>query len=136
MLAYVVAVETRHLHARSDFDRLSAAERIRTLLQVLDIPAPVPAHFVEVQNLLTDDIVDVPGLITFVRNKFVHATAKSRATVAAVSGVQRWACGQLALQYLELVLLALFGHKGRYAQRAWRGWKGDDEIYVPWWRVG
>lgn len=132
MLAYVVAVETERLHARSDFDHLSAAGRIRTLLQVLDIPAPVPAHFVEVQRLVTDEVFDGPGLITFVRNKLIHATAKSRAAVAAVSGVQRWECGQLALQYLELVLLALLGHNGRYAQRAWRGWKGDDEIYVPW----
>lgn len=132
MLAYVVAVETERLHSRSDFDRLSAAGRIRTLLQSLEIPLLVPAHFAEVQSLLTDDVFDGPGLITYVRNKLVHATAKSRATVAAVSGVQRWECGQLALQYLELVLLALFGHTGRYAQRAWRGWKGEDEIPVPW----
>lgn len=132
MLAYVLVVETERHHARPDFDRLSAAGRIRTLLQVLDIPTSVPAHFARAQKLLDQDAFDGPGLIASVRNKFVHATAKSRATLAAVSGIHQWECGQLALQYLELALLALFGYRGRYAQRAWRGWKGDNEIHVPW----
>jgi hypothetical protein len=48
------------------------------------------------------------------------------------SGVQLWECSQLALQYVELVLLAVCGHGGLYARRGWRGWKGEDEIVVPW----
>lgn len=132
MMAYVVAVETHQLHSRADFDRLSAGGRIRSLLQALGIPLNLPAHLIESQKLLSDDVFDGPGLISYVRNKLVHATATGRAAMSGVSGIQRWECGQLALQYLELVLLALFGYRGNYVQRTWRGSEGGSEVLVPW----
>jgi hypothetical protein len=52
--------------------------------------------------------------------------------MGSVDGEQRMECSELALQYLELALLAVCGHDGYYARRGWRGWKGDDEVLVPW----
>jgi hypothetical protein len=40
--------------------------------------------------------------------------------------------GQLALQYFELVLLALCGYREKYVKRGFREWRGADECLVPW----
>jgi hypothetical protein len=49
-----------------------------------------------------------------------------------VTGPHLAECSQLALQYVELALLAICDHDGHYARRGWKGWKGDDEVLVPW----
>src|SRR5882724_1320628 len=132
LLAWVYAVETRPLHSRTDFNRLSAAGRIRILLQQLRIPSSVPDYLSDVTSLDDSDAFDGPGLITGVRNALVHATDRKRKLIAKLDGRQRYQCGQVALHYLELALLALFGHDGYYARRGWEGWKGEDEVPVPW----
>jgi hypothetical protein len=131
LLAWVHVVETQNSHSRRDFDRISAAGRIRTLLQQLRIPTAVPDYL---RRLPIDDrdAFDGPGVITSVRNALVHAAEQKRFAIGKLGGVQRYQCAQLALQYLELALLAICGHDGRYARRGWEGWKGDDEVQVPW----
>lgn len=132
LLAWVELVETRNLCSRSDFKGLSAAERLRCLFHHLNIPLDVPGHFTEVQSLREGDACDVPGIIARLRNALVHATENSRDLINSLSGAQLWEAGQLAVQSIELCLLALCGYRGRYARRAWRGWKGEDEAIVPW----
>jgi hypothetical protein len=132
LLAWVELVETKNLHSRRDFERLSAAGRLRCLFHHLNIPLDVPNHFTEVQSLREGDARDVPGIIARLRNALVHATENSRDLINSLSGVQLWEAGQLALQSIELCLLAVCGYRGRYARRAWRGWKGEDETIVPW----
>jgi hypothetical protein len=136
LLAWVELVETRQIHSRSDFKRLSAAGRIRSLLHQLRIPCEIPSHFVELQSLQEEEASDGPGVVVWLRNKLVHATENNRTRIKSVIGVQRWEAGQLALQYVELSLLGLCGYQGKYARRCWRGWKGEDEVFVPWEQAG
>jgi hypothetical protein len=136
LLAWVELVETRQLRSRSNFSRLSAAGRIRLLLQQLHIPCGMPSHFAELQSLQEGDAFDGPAVVVWLRNALVHAGEKNPAPVKSVSGVQWWQAGQLALQYVELSLLALCGYQGKYARRGWRGWKRDNEVFVPWTRAG
>jgi hypothetical protein len=132
LLAWVHLVETQRLHSRSDFKRLSAAGRIRVLLDHIRIPAMIPDYLTHLPTLNQGDAFDGPGVITRVRNALVHATEDNRAVIESLDGLHLLECSQLALQYLELALLAVCGHSGHYARRGWRGWKGDDEILVPW----
>lgn len=132
LLAWVEIVETRRLHSRNDFKRLSAAGRMRSLLQHLQIPCDIPPHLVELQTLQEGDVFDGPGVVVRLRNALVHAGEKTPAAVKPASAVQWWQACQLALQYVELSLLAICGYQGWYARRCWRGWKGDDELPVPW----
>jgi hypothetical protein len=132
LIAWVEIVERRRLHSRSDFDKLSAAGRIRSLLHHLGIPTAVPSHYPELTNLQEGDAFDGPGILVRLRNALVHATESKRVLTSSVSGLTLWEAGQLALQYVELAVLALCGYQGKYARRAWRGWKGDDEVVVPW----
>jgi hypothetical protein len=136
LLAWVHVVETQKLHSRKDFERLSAAGRIRILLQQLGIPPRVPDHLRNVPAIDDRDAFDGPGVITSVRNALVHATEQKRVAIDKLDGMQRFQCAQLALHYLELVLLALCGHDGHYARRGWEGWRGEDELQVPWMQKG
>jgi hypothetical protein len=132
LLAWVEVVEARHLHGRNDFRRLSAAGKMRSLLEHFQIPCDIPSHLSELQNLQEGEAFDGPGVIANLRNALVHAGEKHPAPAKPVSGTQWWLAGQLAIQYVELSLLALCGYQGMYARRGWRGFKGDDEAFVPW----
>lgn len=136
LLAWVFVVETERLQSRSDFKRISAAGKIRSLLQALDIPTTLPDYMPELPRLVDNDAFDGPGVVTRVRNALVHAAEDNRNTIASMDSVLWFECSQLALQYVELSLLAICGHTTQYAHRGWRGWKGDDEVSVPWVRAG
>jgi hypothetical protein len=132
LLSWVLLVESQRLYHHRDFEVMSAAGRIRALLHHAGVPTAVPGHLGSLQSLCDDDAFDGPGVITKVRNALVHPTKKKRVLMDLVDGEQRMECSELALQYLELALLAVCGHDGYYARRGWRGWKGDDEVPVPW----
>jgi hypothetical protein len=65
-----------------------------------------------------------------------EAVDNSRGSLGAVEGKHLVECGQLALNYVDLAILAVCHHDGHYARRGWRGWKGDDEVRVPWCPAG
>jgi hypothetical protein len=132
LLAWVQLVEARQVHSRTDFRHLSAAGRMRALLQDIGVPAGLPDHLTSLPSLQQGDAFDGPGVVTRVRNALVHATEDNRAVSDGLDGLALHECSQLALQYLELTLLALCGYRGYYARRGWRGWKGPDEVLVPW----
>lgn len=136
MLAWAVLVEAEQLHSRTDFRRLSAAGRIRVLLQHFGVPTAVPDYMPDLARMCQGDPFDGPGVITRVRNALVHATEDNRTTIAALDAMTWFECSQLAMQYLDLAVLAACGHTGHYARRAWKGWKGDDEVPVPWVETG
>ena len=106
LLSWVLLVEAQPLYSRADFDKISAAGRIRALLHHIRVSATIPAHLKRLQSLRGADAFDGPGVITSVRNGLVHSTEKKRKSIKKVDGVQRWECSELALQYLEL---AIFG---------------------------
>lgn len=132
LLSWVLLVESNRLYHQNDFEALSAAGRIRALLHHIGVPATVPDHLERLQAVCDADAFDGPGAITKVRNALAHSTKRKRRLMDSIDGMQRWQCSQLALQYLELSLLAVCGHDGYYARRGWQAWKGDDEVLVPW----
>lgn len=132
LLAWVHIVETQRLRSRTEFKELHAVDRIRVLLDHIGVSTSVPTYMASLPQLYHGDASDGPGVITRVRNASVHATQNSRALLESLDGPTWHECSQLSLQYLELALLAVCGHTGDYAQRGYRGWKGDDENPVPW----
>lgn len=132
LLAWVQIVETDKIRSRSDFSQLSAAGKIRTLLHHIGVPLHIPTHLHHLSVLQDNDAFDGPGVITKVRNALIHATERKREFIASLDGRTLSQCGDLSLEYIELVILAVCGYKGIYARRGWQGWKGDDEALVPW----
>lgn len=132
MLASVEVVEQRALRQSAKFARTGAAARIRALLDHLRVPVSVPPYLQGLSQLASALNQDGPGVIVYIRNRLAHATESSRRDLTSVSGDQLWEAAQLSIQYVELCLLALLDYRGRYARRGWRGWKGEDEVNVPW----
>ena len=132
LLANFTLVETERLFAKTDYEKLSAAGRIRALCHYLKIPPDIPSHLSDLKVLRDSETIDGAGVVVRVRNALVHAAERKRKFIQLVSGSQRFQAAQLSLQYVELTLLALFGYRGKYARRGWQGWRGDEEAPVPW----
>jgi hypothetical protein len=128
MLAWVHVVESERLHSDDDFRDISAAGKIRALLSSLGIPFSTPNQLASIPGVPAREVFDGPGLVTWVRNKIVHATAKNRTKLNALSGRPEFhRCGRLAIEYLELALLAVLRHEGHYWSRT-----EQKTLPVPW----
>ena len=92
----------------------------------------MPAHLTHLGGLCRDDAFDGPGVLTSIRNAFVHANQRKRKSLAKVDGEHLWECAELATGYVELVLLAAFGYSGKHLMRGWRGFRPQGEVMVPW----
>ncbi len=124
-------------HKRVDggyFDARGAACRIAVLLADLGIPVELP-------HTLAPDLAAWasgeknatrgPGAVTKVRDTVVHPPASER--MAPASAEVRIQARQLALWYVELVLLALCRYNGRYVNRLHKGPTSfDATMPVPW----
>jgi hypothetical protein len=110
----------------------AAHKRIRSLLEGLNIPTQVPPRLQALDDYATSLRVDAPECLTRIRNKFEHPTAKNRRLAGTVDGFTRMQAAQYGMELFELCLLAMMSYQGKYARRAFQGWKGDDEIPVPW----
>jgi hypothetical protein len=109
-----------------------AHTRIRGLFQGLSIPTQVPPRLQSLYNYANGLGIDAPECLTRIRNKLEHPTAANRRQAGAVDGTTRMQAAQYGLELLELCLLAMMNYRGKYARRAFQGWKGDDEVTVPW----
>lgn len=133
LLSWVRLVEDEKIYEYKTFDKMKASERIHKLLVNAHVPAEIPDHLVELTRLCRESgFSSGPEVISGIRNKLVHATEQHRVGLSTVNGLQFFECAQLAIQYIELVLLAICGYRGHYARRGWSGWKGDDEVLMPW----
>lgn len=132
LLAWVRLVERGREFTERQFDDLHAAGRIAALLAGCGIPTAVPARLPELSRHAASSKRDAAECLVQLRNRLAHPTARNREGLKDVDGVLYWQAAQLGLELFELVLLALCGYRGKYACRAFRGWKGNDEIPVPW----
>jgi hypothetical protein len=132
LLANVEVVEMRKTYPADEFKAKDAFIRISALFDALNIPKAVPSHLIELAKLVPAYGKMAPEVLTRLRNKLVHATATNRASLTPVSALQLWEASQLAISYVELSLLAIFGYRGKYARRGIQGWRGEEEENVPW----
>ncbi len=104
---------------------LAAADKLRLLATSLDIPKEIPPHLPALAGKRNPAWSDGMEALTAVRNTLVHPDGPA---VAQESYAEAW---KLALWYIELGLLRLCGHAGKYANRLVQRWAGQTEN-VPW----
>ena len=134
-LAWAVLGIRKAQLSRSAFERLTAAERIRMLLNWAGVPTEVPVNqsllAASVQSL--EDHKDGPQVMVWARNKIVHpARSSDRRSMMREIALES---NYLALWYLELTLLRIFNHQGEYVNwlRGTRGGYLTKFIeHVPW----
>jgi hypothetical protein len=129
LLAWTYCVLDRKMVSRAAFGRrgLSAADKLRLLASSLDVPLEIPPGFSALRENEGRKWADGMDAITGVRNSLVHPEAQTK--LPHDSFFEAW---ELSLWYIDLVLLRLCGHSGKYGNRLARPrWPGQVEA-VPW----
>ena len=132
LLAWTYCVEQRKMVSAGAFEKaLPAADKVRLLASGLEIPLELSAHLSTLQSALLAQTGskwhDAMDAITQIRNGLVHPRVKTQ--LADGSYCEVW---KLSMWYLDMVLLRLCGHTGKYANRLdTRRWVGQVES-VPW----
>ena len=131
--ALIVAGRNRKMSA-AKHDSLFATDKLRVLLQALNVPAGIPPRFKALTTFAANNgKSDSCEALTALRNGFVHSKEARRKVVFGADGrAATFDAWRLSLWYQELALLHLLGHQGSYANRTIEErWVGQIEP-VPW----
>lgn len=124
-LAWEYLVQDRQIVTASAFKGLTAADQIRRLLSVNQIPVNFPSQLLGMATQQNRHLQDLVAALTSVRNRVVHPPRDKSKQVSHEFLCSTWGCG---LWMLEMLLLRLFGYEGRYLDRRDRG----KQSLVPW----
>lgn len=133
MLAWALLVEHPPACDECGFDRLPAADKLRLILHLGNVPADIPSQSHEVLSYNKGQTpnkrwTDGPHAATDLRNAVVHGRAAKRQKLLALRPELVHEVSNLALWYLEMMLLWLMDFKGPYANRLER----SKQCAVPW----
>lgn len=128
VLAWTYCVLDRKMVSAKAFEPrgLSAAKKLRLLTSSLGIPQEIPPLLSALHGRPGKQWADGMDAIAGIRNSLVHPGGRSEIPEGAY--YDGW---RLSLWYIDLVLLRLCGHGGKYANRLARRWAGQVES-VPW----
>lgn len=130
---YLVEDPATSVESGGKFNKWSAARKIRTLLQELQIPVTIPSEITSLHsNNVGLNMQDGPSAITSVRNAVVHPKLSKRQKLDAIPKRGRFDVKQLALWYLELTLLRLIAYDGVYYRRFISGHISESAATTPW----
>jgi hypothetical protein len=130
LLAWNHCVIDRQLVPRKKFrpGGLPAAEKLKLLLNDLNIPVPTLPPAATGLLPKNQGSIDGVGLIVNCRNSLIHPDSDNKMRTDAY--VEAW---DYSLWFIQMVLLRLCDHNGRYANRLKHRWVGMVEP-VPWTR--
>lgn len=128
-LAWHVLVRDRQSLSEDGFSRLPAADQLRLLLSVMNVPLAIPPGLTELQQVGKGlNWNDGPQAFVGVRNELVHPPKLKRKAVR----LPYYEAYTLGKWYVELVLLSACGYKGKCSNRTnLRRTVGQVED-VPW----
>jgi hypothetical protein len=119
---------------QDSFQQLTAAARVRLLLQWAEVPVSLPGQFAALsgrRNRLGQTDWEAPELLFNVRNGLIHPPRRL-ADPEWPSLDDMVECWQFATWALQLVLLRLFGYANSYWSRLRLGRPSVDVEPVPW----
>ena len=127
-LSYVVLVEQNKILTDEEFDENLSSTNIRMLLNFCKI------HLGKEELSLFDEyiqnkFIDGVDIITYFRNKIVHPSRKRNKATLYVEDM--WNIIEIAIRYVELVILHIISYKGEYSNRLKQRSYGEVEL-VPW----
>lgn len=131
LLAWAELVEEHEIMSRGHFKAGPTEQNIRELLRWADIPLAIPAQRGFLSDLAAQEAwEDGPAALIGYRNLLTHPRHRvDRILNAPV--LARTELGQLALWYVELVLLRFLNYEGDYVNRLTARAVGEVEA-VPW----
>jgi len=118
LLCSRILVEQEHILDSVSADRMSASSKINVLLSWAKIPNKIPDGLNELTHLAKANTLKTgPEVIIYIRNSIVHPHSKNREKYKKLDIAIKRQALQLALQYVELVLLRLLGYSGYFYNR-------------------
>lgn len=136
MLAWTYLVEDRGILTKQTWKQLSgAAARIERLLTEMGIPCELPVN--ECPDLgawarSAGRDGSGPDALVGIRNAFVHPDTKTLKKALAVPASAKREAWQLALLYLESVILMLLNYDGSIYSRIRSGYPTEVKVEKPW----
>jgi hypothetical protein len=130
LIAWVRIVEEEESQTEPEFNKLRASDRIRKLLEWLELDSAIPEQFAALRlEAARLGWVDGPHAIDAMRNALVHPRQRER--IENTDLYARIELHELSLWYVELALLRAIGFDGQYSSRLGSHTSGYVEL-VPW----
>ena len=129
LLSWLLLVETKSVYKEKKFDKLSAADKIRALLDRYQVGHDIPQELSALRSLAANrGYKDGPDACTQLRNGLVHPHEKGRKRVETLGVSEKFEAAQLLHWYAEVVFLKELGYTGKYGNRLkLPRWSGDLE---------
>lgn len=128
-------VENKKIILGKDSENISASNKIRLLISQLNVARSIPVAFTELQKFkdTTDNVVDSPDSIVYIRNAIVHSQEEKRKKLSAIDYKAKYEALQVYLWYIELTLLCILDYNGEYFNRCSKEiYAIEAEQQVPW----
>jgi hypothetical protein len=130
LLAWNYLVVQEKALSKTTYRTTKASDKYQMMLNKLNIPLEIPNKFEEFitwakQNNLDNGV----QAVTKIRNHFVHP--ENNTNIQTPNGEVIYYARELALWYIELIILRLCDYNGVYSNRLNIGWVGQVED-VPW----
>lgn len=137
LLAGTLLVEDKKIITQRDFDntkKYHTARKLECLLSECEISLNIPGTLTHLLQAAKDlHWSNGAKALTETRNALIHANPKKRKRLLDRSFYEKMDIVNLGLWYLELILLRIFGYKGKYLSRVARKEFKDQNIEtVPW----
>lgn len=132
LLSWLILAEKGGTFSEEALRKKRAAEKMQHLLSWAGIPDTIPQEYGCLSNFAKQKGWNKgSNAIASLRNMVIHASKTNRDAYYATGGGVVWEASQLALLYIELVLLRLLGYQGVYYDRIEHKWAGEVKP-VPW----
>jgi hypothetical protein len=128
LLAWNYCVKERRMVSEAAFKPrgLTAADKLRLLLSATNVPKEIPPQLKSLHHKPGGKWADSTAAITGVRNSLVHPDEESRPDDDTYYDAWR-----LSMHLIELILLRLCEHKGKYSNRL-ETRRAGTVVPVPW----
>jgi len=110
-----LVVEHKKILVGKDSRDISASNKIRLLLSIINIESSVPKEFSELLKI--SDTLDGPEIITKIRNSIVHSNEDKRKELKKIDSLAKFQALTLSIWYIELSLLYILECRGTYYNR-------------------
>lgn len=134
LLYNYLLIEKQGLLLDNDAHRLSAANKIRLLLNYLQVEFDIPKELSNLSKYLSEKnkVKDAPGIIVQIRNSLVHGEKTKREEIAKIDNKTKIEVLHLCIWYIELAIMSILKHDGFYLNRCKNGYLNQVKDSVPW----
>lgn len=125
MMGWAVLVEEHRQIQSKKFDKMNAADKLRSVLEHYSVPQETPKEL----PFLSQIDRDGPKSVTSIRNSIVHRHRKNRnrSKKKGVTGDALNECVTLLAWYIEVAMLRELGYSGNYSNRLTQRYVGKTE---------